>query len=295
VSVGAPDAVLRAAVEATNRHYDLPPEVFAVFLGSRMKYTSGLYADGVTSLDEAQEAKLRFIADSMAITGGESVLDIGVGWGSLAFFLAERHGCQVTGVTPSSRQAAYVRRRAVELGLDSSVKVLETSVYDLDGPAGQHDAVALLGVIEHLPDHRRAVAVAATSLRRGGRLYMSASCYRSAADRTEFSERAGSRHVAEDIFGYAQLRPLSELVAAIEDAGLSPARIVDLTTHYAHTIDAWLAGVRDQHDAIDALRPGIADELTRYLTTTNAGWGFTTKHYAIGAVRSRWGITEVPR
>jgi cyclopropane-fatty-acyl-phospholipid synthase len=283
------------AVAATNRHYDLPPALFAAFLGRRMKYTCGLYPDGEATLDEAQEAKLEFIARRLRIDGGQAVLDIGTGWGSLAFFLAERFGCPVTAVTPSSTQAGYVRDRAASTGLAERIHVIERSVYDLELPAASFDAVALVGVIEHMPDHRRVLAAAARLLRRGGRLYLSASCFRSQAAFDEYTTSPASRHVLQAVFGYGTLRPLSALVQAAEDAGLSLTGITDLTPHYHRTIEDWLTGIAAARDRIDAIVPGYSGELIRYLEATNAGWGHTAKHYALGAVRSRWGYPEISR
>jgi cyclopropane-fatty-acyl-phospholipid synthase len=277
------------AVVATNRHYDLPPALFAAFLGQRMKYTCGLYSGSAATLDQAQEAKLGFIADCLGAGDGARVLDIGTGWGSLACYLAERFDCQVTAVTPAPAQAGYVRERAAAAGLGPRVQVIERSVYDLDLPAGSFDAVALVGVIEHMPDHRRVLSTAARLLRRHGRLYLSASCFRCQAAFDEYAGSAGSRHVLETIFGYGTLRPLSALIEAAEDAGLSVTAITDLTSHYHRTIEDWLTGVQAASNRIEAIAPGYTDELIRYLEATNAGWGRTAKHYAFSAARSRWG------
>jgi cyclopropane-fatty-acyl-phospholipid synthase len=282
------------AAVSTNRHYDLPPEVFAAFLGKRMKYTCGLYHETTTSLDQAQEEKLHFIAERLDVQPGQRVLDIGIGWGSLAFFLAEEYGCEVVGITPSAMQAQFVREAALDSGYDKQVEVREISVYDMEAVTTAFDAVAMVGVIEHMPDHNKALDVAARALRRDGRLYVSASCYRSRTQQMEYAGRASSKHVAETIFGYANLRPISELVAAVENTGLSLVGLTDLTSHYHQTIEDWLVGVRACQTIIDALEPGLSTELTRYLETTNAAWGYTTKHYALTAIRSRQGYTEVP-
>jgi cyclopropane-fatty-acyl-phospholipid synthase len=168
-------------------------------------------------------------------------------------------------------------------------------VYDLNLPAASFDAVALVGVIEHMPDHHRAMSIAARLLRRDGPLYVSASCYRSQAMLANYSERPASQHVTGAVFGYGVMRPMSALIEAAEDAGLSLSGITDLTAHYRRTVADWLERVQAASARIDALVPGYSSQLARYLEITNAGWGRTTKHYAFTAVRSRLGRTEVPR
>src|SRR5579871_3201607 len=112
-----------ATAAPTGRGQVPPPELFATFLGHRMSDTCGLYRHAAATLDEAQENKLHFIAGCLRIQGGESVLDIGTGWGSLALFLAERFACRVTVVTPSSAQARYINDRAAATGLGQRIRV----------------------------------------------------------------------------------------------------------------------------------------------------------------------------
>jgi cyclopropane-fatty-acyl-phospholipid synthase len=282
------------AVAATNRHYDQNPEIFAAFLDARMKYTCGLYARGNETLDEAQETKLAFIARLLRLRGGEHVLDIGSGWGSMVLYLAQEHGCAVTGVTPAPRQAEFIRDRIRAAGVADLANVTLGSIYDLDLGDRRFDAVTLVGVIEAMPDHHTVLAKVARHLRPGGRLYLSASCYRNARTHAEFDTRCGSRHIAENIFGYGAMRPLSSVVQALEDTGLSLTGVYDLTAHYRLTIDAWRARAQANHARIEAAAPGYLADLLRFFETANAGWGYTMKHYALTAIRSRDGEMEIP-
>ncbi|WP_460698273.1 class I SAM-dependent methyltransferase, partial [Nocardia thraciensis] len=189
----------------------------------------------------------------------------------------------------------YLRARAAAAGVTDRIHIETASIYDIDFGSRRFDAVALVGVIEHMPDAATVLVTVARHLVRGGRMYLSASCYRDVAVFDEYANRPGSRHVTETIFGYGVLRPLSTLIAAVEDVGLSMSTILDLTAHYRRTIDEWASRAAAHRDAIDARAPGLADDLQRYFTTTNSGWGFTTKHYALTAVRSRAGETELVR
>jgi cyclopropane-fatty-acyl-phospholipid synthase len=275
--------------DPTNVHYDQSPEIFETFLDARMKYTCGIYPTGAETLDEAQEIKLRTVADLLGLRGGEQVLDIGSGWGSMVCFLAEQ-GCRVTGITPSPSQAEYIRARAAAQGSGERVVVERSSFGDADLGRAVFDAVTIVGVIEAIPDLGVTMRKIAHHLRPGGRVYLSASCFRSSAAFAEYADRPASRHVSEDIFGWGILRPLSELVEGFEEARLSLIGCYDLTTHYKRTIEQWIDRVKVGSATIERLRPGYADELTRYFETANAGWGHTTRHYGLVGMRSRQGI-----
>ncbi|MEU8567829.1 class I SAM-dependent methyltransferase [Streptomyces pathocidini] len=278
----------------TNRHYEQPPEAFAAFLGRRMKYTCGLYGPGVGSLDEAQEAKLRMIASLLGVRGGERVLDIGCGWGALALFLAQEYDCHVTAVTPSAEQQRFVARRALETGVADRVRVVpgtfETA--GLDGP--RFDAAAMVGVLEHLPEHREPLRKVHRLLRKDASFYLSASCYRSRAARLEYERRPRSLHAVE-LYGFTAMNALSQLVEEVEDAGFSLTALTDLTAHYDRTMRDWQQRIAAGRAAMDAAAPGFADGIGHYFEAARASWGYTAKHYALAATRSRLGATRVPR
>jgi len=278
---------------ATNRHYELPTEVFAAFLDPRLKYSSALYRHEGVPLDDAQTAKLHFVADRLGVTTGDRVLDVGCGWGSLVLFLAQEYGCQVTGVTLSRPQAAYVERLAEQSGVRGRVDVrlgpfIESEV------AGQFDAVAMLGSIVHMPDRTRALRKAHRLLRREGRLYLSETCFRNGAVHQELAKLPGQRQVTDAMFGLADMVPLSTLVEGVETAGFSVTGVTDLTSHYQRTTQDWESRVVANRAAIDRIAPGLSEQLIRYLGTATAGWGHTTKHYAMTASKSRLG-PEIPR
>jgi cyclopropane-fatty-acyl-phospholipid synthase len=276
------------AWQTTNQHCELPAEYFAAYLDRRLRYSSGWYSRSVTTLDEAQTAKLRFVADQLGLTGSEAVLDVGCGWGSLVMFLATNYGCAVTGVTPSATQAAYVTALATEFGVRDRVSVIYGSFDEIAVPA-RFDGVSMLGSIVHTPERTEVLRKAYGLLNRGGALYVSETCFRNNDVYREFAARPGTRHLTHGIFGFADMVPLSTLVAAIEDAGFSLSGLSDLTAHYKRTIEDWEARAGANRATIERLSPGSFDPLVKYFQTANAGWGYTTKHYAISARKARLG------
>jgi cyclopropane-fatty-acyl-phospholipid synthase len=274
-------------IEATNRHYNIDPRMFALFLDPWRKYTCALFGSDGETLDVAQERKLEFIVDQLRLGPGRQLLDVGCGWGSLALFAALRRGCKVTAVTPAVGQVEFIRNRAAELGVADRVVVMHGPFEEVDLPSGRFDAVSLVGSINHIADKGRCVRGCYDVLRPGGRFYLSDSCFRNRVALEEFGSRPGTAYVLGDFFGWAALPPVSDYVRHIEEAGLTLIELRDLTAHYARTIDAWRENLLARRDEAERLVPGLADRFVRFFDVANAGWGFSTRHYALTAVRGR--------
>jgi cyclopropane-fatty-acyl-phospholipid synthase len=271
----------------TNQHYDDDPRIFALFLDPLRKYSAGKFLTPQDSLELAQQQKLRFVADRLRLQPGRRLLDIGCGWGSLVLFMAKEFGVRTVGISPAGKQHEYIAARRDELGLTDLISTRIGHIEDLDVERRGYDAVSMLGSIVHMPDLAAVFGKARAALKPGGMLYVSESCFRNAAKRQEFGELDSTTFVRDDIFGWGDMRPLSVLVAGAEDAGLSVVAVDDLTEDYYLTIEEWLKNVERNADEIDAVSPGMSAKLTRYLKTANAGWGFTTKHYALTCRNAR--------
>ncbi len=276
----------------TNQHYDLDPDIFGAFLDPLRKYSSGLYADPTgtdpaDTLENAQIRKLRYVADRLGLEAGSRILDVGCGWGSLILFMAAELDCTAVGISPAPRQHDYIASEARRRGVSARVRTVVGHFEDTPLNEGPFDAISMLGSIVHMPDADAVCRKARTLLRRGGRLYISESCFRNDAMRSRFGERDGSQFVRDAIFGWGDMRPLSTLIRSVEDAGFSVIAVDDLTAHYRRTIDDWITNVDAHADEIDATSPGMAASLRRYLQVANAGWGYTTKHYSLTCVNAR--------
>lgn len=271
---------------ATNQHYDQSPELFVQFLDPYLKYSSGYFDSSDISLAEAQERKIDFICDELGVSAGQTLLDVGCGWGSIVIGAVERRSLRTLGLTPAQHQAEFVRRRIIERNLSESAEVV-LGRFETFRTGRTFHGVTFVGSIVHLPDLETAFAKAKELTRRRGALYVSETCFRSGEFRRRFGEASGTKYVRDNIFGWGDMRPLSDLVRCAENAGWSIRDVVDLTDDYYRTIEAWIANGRTNAAKIDTLFEGGADALIKYLETANAGWGYTTKHYAVVCVNTR--------
>ena len=130
------------AFEVGRRHYDIGNDVFAAMLDARMIYSCAWWAHA-DNLDQAQEAKLDLICRKLELAPGESLLDIGCGWGGLARYAAEKFGARVTGITVSQEQAVLARERC--RGLPIAIEV-----QDYRALVGRYDKIASVGMFEHV-------------------------------------------------------------------------------------------------------------------------------------------------
>ncbi len=130
------------SLEVGKKHYDLSNEFFKAMLDSRMIYSCA-YWKNAKNLDEAQEHKLDLICRKLNLQKGMTLLDIGCGWGGLAFYAAEKYGVEVTGITISKEQYEYAQAHKGALPVTFLMQ-------DYRDCVAQFDRVVSVGMMEHV-------------------------------------------------------------------------------------------------------------------------------------------------
>ena len=126
-------------------HYDLGNDFYGQWLDPSMTYSSALFQSGNQSLEDAQRAKYRRVADMAGITEGSSVLEIGCGWGGFAETVARDYKAKLRGITLSVEQLKYAKDRLARQGLDN----FATLVFeDYRHTEGQFDHIGSIEMIE---------------------------------------------------------------------------------------------------------------------------------------------------
>jgi cyclopropane-fatty-acyl-phospholipid synthase len=212
-------------------HYDLSLELYRSFLDEDLQYSCALFEHPGVDLDEAQAAKKRHIAAKLALSEDQRVLDIGCGWGGLALSLAAWTGVKVDGVTLSTEQLAQARARAEAAGLAGRVQFSLTDYRDVAGP---YDRIVSVGMFEHVgrPNYQTYFDQIARLLTDDGVALIHS------IGRSE-GPSATDPFTAKYIFPGAYVPALSEVLPAVQRAGLRVTDIEILRLHYAYTLDLW--------------------------------------------------------
>ena len=212
-------------------HYDLDGRLYSLFLDADRQYSCGYFEDRDQSLDDAQLAKKRHLAAKLLARGGQQVLDIGCGWGGLTLYLAEMCGASVRGITLSQEQLALSRARAEEKNLDHAV---DFRLEDYRDVVGRFDRIVSVGMFEHvgLGFYETYFRKCADLLADDGVMVLHS------IGRSE-GPSITNPFIAKYIFPGGYIPALSEVVRAVERAGLLVTDVEILRLHYAETLKAW--------------------------------------------------------
>jgi cyclopropane-fatty-acyl-phospholipid synthase len=223
---------LSGSRENIHHHYDIGNEFYSLWLGKTMAYTCAYYPTSTATLDEAQTAKMDHVCRKLRLRPGESVVEAGCGWGTLALHMARHYGVKVRAFNISREQVAYARERAASLGLGSQVEYVEDDYRNI---SGQYDAFVSVGMLEHVgvANYAALGGVIARSIGARGRgLIHSIGRNRAAALQPWIEKR---------IFPGAYPPSLGEMMQIFEPYDFSVLDVENLRLHYAQTLRDWLA------------------------------------------------------
>ena len=130
-----------------HHHYDASNEFYALWLDREMVYTCAYFHDWNDSLEDAQRNKLDLVCRKLRLKAGETLLDLGCGWGSLVIHAAQNYGVKAYGVTLAEEQARYAQEKIERLGLGDLAKVECRDYATVDGV---YDKVSAIGFFEHV-------------------------------------------------------------------------------------------------------------------------------------------------
>ncbi|MER5884696.1 cyclopropane-fatty-acyl-phospholipid synthase family protein [Streptomyces sp. NPDC001941] len=264
---------------AISHHYDVGNAFYELVLGPSMVYSCAYWSDGGT-LEEAQRDKLDLVCRKLGLAEGDRLLDVGCGWGSMAIHAAREYGARVVGVTLSTEQAAYARKRIAEEGLTDRIEIRVQDYRDVsDGP---FDAISSIGMAEHVGAvrYREYADRLFALLRPGGRLLNHQIARRPERDESAYHVDA---FIDAYVFPDGELAPVGRTVGTLEDAGFEVRDVEALREHYALTLRQWVRNLEERWpEAVRLTSPGRARVWRLYMAAS-----------ALAFERNRIGVNQV--
>jgi cyclopropane-fatty-acyl-phospholipid synthase len=214
-----------------HHHYDLGNDFYSLWLGETMAYTCAYYPTASATLEQAQFAKMDHVCRKLRLKPGDSVVEAGCGWGSLALHMASRYGARVRAYNISKEQLAFARQRSAALGLGSQVEFVEDDYRNI---SGRYDVFVSVGMLEHVGrEHYGELGrVARRALTAEGRGLI----------HSIGRNRPASLHpwIERRIFPGAYAPSLGEMMQIFEPWELSVLDVENIRLHYALTLRHWL-------------------------------------------------------
>jgi len=241
-------------------HYALGADFYGYWLDNPlMMYTCAYWKPGTRTVEEAQRNKIDHVCSKIRLKPGESVVDIGCGFGGFMFRAAERHQVRVCGVNTTTEQVEWLRGEIQQRGLSERLEAREADFREVHA---QFDKVVSIGVLEHAGrDSLHEVVKAHADFLKPGGLGMLHFIGHVGARDTEF-------YIRKHVFPGGWIPSLAQTISAMESCGLEIVDIENLRRNYALTLDAWTERFDRNWDRIHALDPARFDERFRRVWRT---------------------------
>ena len=222
--------------KANEQHYEVPPRLFELVLGDRLKYSSGLWPEGVSSLDESEVAMLKLTIQRAGLVDGQDVLELGCGWGSLTLYMAECFPkSKITAVSNSNDQRQFIEERCEERNL-KNVEIITADMNDFE-TAKLFDRVVSIEMFEHMRNYEKLLGRVNVWLKNKGKLFVHIFSHQKIA--YPFEDNDDADWMAREFFSGGQM-PSHRLLMSFPGQMKIEKDWRVSGTHYEKTSLAWL-------------------------------------------------------
>jgi cyclopropane-fatty-acyl-phospholipid synthase len=224
---------LKTEKENIRRHYDLSNDFFRLWLDESMTYSCAYFRNSSDTLDEAQRQKIDHTLKKLRLQPGETLLDIGCGWGALVMRAAEVYDAQATGITLSEEQNAGANTAIEQRGLRDKAIIRLADYGALPGEGKRFDKIVSVGMMEHVGKENLAgfVETIEKLLKPNGLALLHLI--------TSVEEGPINHWVEKNIFHGGYIPTLPETVTHLAARGFHVWDVENLAPHYRLTLDQW--------------------------------------------------------
>lgn len=236
---------LKKQKEDVQYHYDLGNDFYELWLDKTMSYSCGYFANDDDTLYDAQMNKVNYTLKKLNLKKGQSLLDIGSGWGTLIIHAAKTYGVKALGITLSEEQYAKTKERIKEEKLEQLVDVRLMDYRELPDTGEKFDRIVSVGMIEHvgkanIPVYMKTVKNLLTN---GGMSLLH--CI------TGQVEGEANEWIRKYIFPGGYVPSIRELVSIMPEYNFHLVDVESLRRHYAKTLEHWASNFEEKLDAIN--------------------------------------------
>ncbi len=228
-------------------HYDIGGDkgekLYDIFLDTKHRqYSCAYWKENTKTLEEAQQNKINHIIKKLNIKNGQKILEIGCGWGGMAFEIARQLGCEVKGISLSKNQINYCKKKAKELNLDNQVSF---ELADYREVKGEYDRIYSVGMFEHVgKKFYNAFFKSINKLLKNDGLFLLHTI--GVVDKPT----PPNKFINKYIFPGGTCPSLSQIIKPIEKTGLIVADTETLIRHYDKTLLSWLSRFMEKKDLV---------------------------------------------
>ena len=279
--------------EAIQYHYDVSNAFYAEWLDPAMVYSCAYFAQGDETLAAAQQQKIDHILTKLRLQPGQTLLDIGCGWGALVLRAAQQFGARCVGITLSQNQFDEATARVRAAGLQDRVDIRLQDYRDIKGP---FDRISSVGMFEHvglknLVSYFRIIhdllAPGGWALNHG---------ITSTDPQNGETSHGGGRFIDRYVFPQGELPHIGTVLTTMQEGGLEPFDIESLRRHYARTLQCWSDGFEAKTERLKALVPEKTWRIWR-MYLVGSQWAFEHDELSLFQVlcrRSGQGAASLP-
>jgi len=217
-------------------HYDIGNDLFELMLDNTMMYSSAVYPDSESSLEDASINKMQKLCQKLELSAQDHLLEIGTGWGGLAIYAASHYGCRVTTTTISKQQYDYAQQLILQKGLQDKITLLLEDYRDLQG---QYDKLVSIEMIEAVGlEHLDVYFEKCSSLLKPDGLM----CLQTITIQDQRYDQAKNEvdFIQKYIFPGGSLPSITAITQSLtEVTDMSIYNIEDIGRHYARTLHDW--------------------------------------------------------
>ena len=227
-------------------HYDVGNDFYKLWLDDTMTYSCGYFKSQNDSLTDAQKNKVDHILKKLNLKEGETLLDIGCGWGELIITAAKKYKVKAMGVTLSIQQFEKVKKRIESEGLNELVEVELTDYREIKNR--KFDRVVSVGMLEHVGKDNLSEYFSTVKELLNDKGVSLLHCI------TNTSDSGTNSWINKYIFPGGYVPSIQELVNYMSEKNFNVIDVENLRLHYGKTLECWASNFENAMPEIEKMK-----------------------------------------